>query len=139
MLTLHETAQSAIDAGISVLPIKPDGSKAPATGSWKRYQSERMSYGELLPHLDQHCGVAFIGGMVSGNLECLDFDDAEVYVAFTELCRVAGLGDLLERLHGYSESTPAAGCISGIGAARSTAISSWHPAPIQTIRKNDSP
>ncbi|MFM7152124.1 MAG: bifunctional DNA primase/polymerase, partial [Gemmataceae bacterium] len=75
-------------AGLSILPIRPDGTKQPSIPSWKPYQTEQATedqlnswYGGVTPP-----GIAVIAGGISGNLEVLDFDhDADtVFPAFEE-------------------------------------------------------
>lgn len=72
--------QSALDyvrAGFSVVPIRTDGSKAPPPISWKLWQSRRTSEYEVRQFFRNDVGVAIIGGIVSGNLEIIDFDRAD--------------------------------------------------------------
>jgi hypothetical protein len=68
-----------INAGMSVLPIKLDGSKGPALGSWKHLQTRLATMEELqewfkLPDV----GIGIICGSVSGGLEVVDFDMANL-------------------------------------------------------------
>jgi replicative DNA helicase len=107
---LAELAREYVAAGISILPIKPDGSKAPeakflplgADGkpTWAPFQSqiadpETISrwYGN-----GSRLGIAAIGGLVSGGLEILDLDCAEVFGPWGELVKAAGGSELLARL-----------------------------------------
>jgi putative DNA primase/helicase len=85
-MTVLEIARSYVRAGLSVLPARCDGSKRPALATWKAYQSRIASPAELLQWFgrEQH-GVIIICGKVSGNLEVLDFDRAEEWVAWAEL------------------------------------------------------
>ena len=49
-------------------------------------------------------------GAVSGNAECLDFDDAETFQRFKSLVHDAELDDLVQRIEaGYSETSPSEG------------------------------
>ena len=74
-----------LQAGLSVIPIRPDGTKAPCV-KWERYQHEPASELEVMRWFSSmHSGVGIIGGMVSGGLEILDFDDAEVFEPWRNL------------------------------------------------------
>lgn len=102
-----EVALRAIGAGISVIPIAEDGSKSPAIGGWKRHMRVIPSEAEVRHRFAASAGIAMVCGQVSGQLECLDFDDRDVWQAFRELCHAAGLGELLDRVcAGYHETSP---------------------------------
>ncbi len=71
--------QSALDyvrAGLSVVPIRTDGSKKPPV-FWTVWQSRLPSEYEIRQFFRNDVGVAIIGGVVSGNLEIIDFDRAD--------------------------------------------------------------
>lgn len=106
-LVTYCTACAARRAGISAVPILPDGSKRPAL-SWKRYQHRRPTVNELtrwFPHTDY--GIAFITGAISGGLEALDFDTHEIYQLWHERMHEEGWGTLHDRLAaGYLEASP---------------------------------
>lgn len=104
-------AHAAHDAGLSVLPVEADGTKRPAERPWERYQSERMTPAEIERRFaDGSYGLAVIGGLVSGGLEWLDFDDGDIYRAWLAAADAAGLGDLVRRIRaGYEEATPGGG------------------------------
>jgi putative DNA primase/helicase len=86
-----------------------DGSKAPV-GEWGNYQKELPSLREVESWYGPNTGVGLVCGRISGNLECLEFDDPAVYEGYTELARASGLGDLLERIEsGYLECSPSGG------------------------------
>ncbi|HEU5377502.1 MAG TPA: bifunctional DNA primase/polymerase [Ktedonobacteraceae bacterium] len=106
-LATYRTACAARRAGISVVPILPDGSKRPAL-SWKRYQHRRPTVNELtrwFPHSEY--GIAFIMGAISGGLETLDFDTREIYQFWRERMHDEGWGALHDRLAaGYLEASP---------------------------------
>jgi hypothetical protein len=103
-------ARAYIAAGISVVPIKLDGSKAPAVPSWKAYQKRLPTAAECACWFERAdpFGLAVIGGAVSGGLEILDFDeDAEhIFPAWRAEVEKAHPG-LYERLRIIS--TPRAG------------------------------
>ena len=78
-----ETACGYVDAGLSVIPVRADGSKRPALASWKQYQSRRPTPEELQRwFVGSEYGIAVICGAVSGGLEVLDFDDGDAYRAW---------------------------------------------------------
>ena len=96
--SICDRAEQLTAAGISVIPIKNDGSKAAAV-SWKPCQSEIADPATLSQWFGNgaDCGIGAVGGKVSGNLEVMDFDDPESYERWTKLVgRVAP--ELLERL-----------------------------------------
>lgn len=98
--------------GLSVLPIRADGSKQPALVGWKQYQQRRASQQELWRWFgDPTVGIALITGKISGNLEALDFDSPRAYTAWLAcIRRDPVLSALYERVSwGYLEGTPAEG------------------------------
>jgi len=79
-------AHRLVAAGLSVLPIKPDGSKAPALATWKPYQSRQPTSDEVHHWFrDRPLGLGIIGGSVSGSLEVLDFDAPETFAPWSML------------------------------------------------------
>jgi len=72
-------ARSLRDKGISTVPIKADGSKAPCI-AWKSYQGHLPTDDDLTQWYDNGTpkGIAVIGGKVSGNLEVLDIDEPQL-------------------------------------------------------------
>jgi bifunctional DNA primase/polymerase-like protein len=109
MLTsVQDAARAAYAAGISVVPPREDGSKAPI-GEWKRFQTVRATPEHLDEWYGSRTGLGGVPGKVSGNLEALEFDDHAVYVDFLELAQRA-LGPVIEKLEsGYVEDTPSGG------------------------------
>ena len=93
----YQAARRFEDAGLSVIPIKVDGSKAPCI-TWKPYQSEPAGDAELRQWFARNYGVGVVCGGVSGNLEVLDFDVPGLYQEFVTLCEDHGFGETLERL-----------------------------------------
>lgn len=99
-LSAYEQASAMVAAGISVVPIRRDGTKAPA-GSWKTYQQRLPTDAELRDWYDhaKPLGIGTVCGKVSGSLELLDFDhDAATtfpaWIALVETRR-AGLAKIL--------------------------------------------
>lgn len=78
--TVHDLARRLVAAGVSVIPIRADGSKAPKVGEWESYQGRRPTESELrLWFAGRRLGLAAIGGTVSGGLECIDFDEPGLF------------------------------------------------------------
>lgn len=89
-LQVLAAARSYINNGLSVIPIRADGSKAPAL-SWKEFQSRRMTPNEITANFSNGGGIAVVGGAISGNLEILDIDAPELNDAFFDACRDHGV------------------------------------------------
>jgi hypothetical protein len=102
-----ETAQTYLDAGLSVLPAI-GAQKRPAVAEWKSYQQRRPTAAEVRAWFSNgHSALCLVCGQVSGNLEMLDFDaGGELYEPWREAVREAAPG-LLERL--VIEATPSGG------------------------------
>ena len=67
------------DAGLSVIPIKLDGTKRPEIPTWKEYQNRIASDAELQSWFTHPAGIGLVAGIVSGGLEVIDFDDGELF------------------------------------------------------------
>jgi len=97
-------------AGLSVVPCRQDGTKAPVS-EWKHYQEEPPAGSQLKTwYVDlHHTGIGYVTGRVSG-IECFEFDDAGTYEAFKDAADRARLGELVDRIEqGYSDRSPAGG------------------------------
>lgn len=71
--SLRDIAKRWTANGLSVVPIRPDGSKAPSV-NWTKLQHRILSDEEIDKEFSKGYGIAVIGGQISGNLEMLDFD-----------------------------------------------------------------
>jgi hypothetical protein len=71
-----EYAQSYRRAGLSVIPIKVDGSKAPKLSAWDEFKGRRADTQQVSEWFDRDSppGVAIVGGEVSGGLMVVDFE-----------------------------------------------------------------
>lgn len=107
-----QTALTALEAGISVLPIRADGSKQPVLPGWKGYQRVRPTVTEV-ERWFRHpgFGLALVTGQVSGGLVAIDFDDPATFQRW-----IAGLQQDRSLLalydyvaSGYEEMTPKGG------------------------------
>jgi hypothetical protein len=116
---LLETARQLVSAGVSVIPMKADGSKAPESTllpidedtlkpSWKPYQTRLASDEELVRwFLKPTVGLAVVAGEVSENLEILDIDEPALVRPWYELVEQEAPG-LVSRL--VVVRTPREGC-----------------------------
>jgi len=105
-LTVLEVAQAYVAAGLSVIPVKPDGSKAPAWDLlpreedpqlgrtrpvWKPFQRRLPTAQELEAWFAPgRCGIAVVCGAVSGNLEVIDFESVELFDRWEASLRQTG-------------------------------------------------
>lgn len=71
--SLRQIAKRWAVSGLSVVPIRPDGSKAPSY-DWKELQGRILTGPQIDKEFIDGYGIAIIGGKISGNLEILDFD-----------------------------------------------------------------
>lgn len=96
--SLLETARRYVEAGLSVIPIRADGSKA-ASCPWSLYQKEIPGPDEIRRLFGSDgMGIATVCGSVSGDLETIDFDDLPAYKTWHRLMIEQGLQSLLDRL-----------------------------------------
>jgi putative DNA primase/helicase len=108
---VHDFAVRALACGVSVIAVAGDGTKRPAVpvGKWELFQRERASEETLRFWFERNPerGVAVVCGSISGNMECLDFDDPVAFGEWRDLVIQAGLADVLERIEaGYLEHSP---------------------------------
>ncbi len=87
------------DRGLSVIPIRRDGSKAPDVGEWKSYMNKPADEQVVVGWFQKKRppGIAILGGKVSGNLAVLDFEDVNIFEKWTAIVR-ASLGDAWDNL-----------------------------------------
>jgi len=100
MPDLLVTALCYREAGFSVIPIRADGSKAPALKSWTPFQHRLPSEDDLRQWFGNGAvrGIGVVCGAVSGNLAVLDFDSEDAFTAFGDLVVEHGLQSLVSRL-----------------------------------------
>lgn len=72
--SLRDTALKWAALGLSILPIRPDGTKAPAITEWTPLQESILTEEEIDRHFTSGVGIGIITGHVSSDLEVLDFD-----------------------------------------------------------------
>jgi putative DNA primase/helicase len=72
--------------GYSLIPILPNGTKAPAVYSWKCWQFERAGTNQLEQWFASgRFGIGVIHGAISGNSELIDVDKADIFDELYEL------------------------------------------------------
>src|SRR5688500_14654702 len=112
---IHEAALVAHRAGLSVLPILSDGTKAAAV-KWGTLREKPADQSKIADWFGNgaYSGYGLICGPLAGSpdvaLEVLDFDDADVYRIFLDTAEAIRLAPLLDRMRaGYEERTPKGG------------------------------
>lgn len=92
-----QAARLLVSSGVSVIPIRAvDHSDPEDTGKkpsvkWKEYQQRLPTELELVTWFQTEAprGIAMIGGVVSGNLEVIDFDEEDIFDRFLSALPVA--------------------------------------------------
>lgn len=108
-------ALEARRAGLSVIPIREDGSKAPDLLEWKPYSEAPPAMREVSDWFaNRRTGLALVCGRASEGLEMLEFEgravDEGVLDDFLTLVKKAELSEVWERItEGYVEESPSGG------------------------------
>lgn len=112
---MNQTLETAIafhKAGLSVVPVKADGTKRP-NGPWKQYQTSRATLQEIHTWFDQPgLGIGVVTGTISGGLELLEVEGrvATRIPELKELAHASGLGPVWDRITaGWFEISPSGG------------------------------
>lgn len=87
-------------AGMSVIPVRADGSKAPAV-DWKPYTQTAATVEQIRAWFHSgNYGLGVVCGAVSGNLEMVEVEGraADRMPELAELANASGLGDLWQTL-----------------------------------------
>ena len=110
-LSVLSAVRSAYAAGLCLLPVAENGSKAPDVSSWVPFKTTRPTADQMRAwDFSRRCGFGVIAGPVSGYVECWDFDDVVTFAAFVETAAATGLHDVVQRIrHGYEDTTPGGG------------------------------
>jgi hypothetical protein len=87
--SILDQAIAYVEHGLSVVPLRLDGSKGPAGGSWKWRQESIPKWTDLRADFhDRPAGIGIVCGVVSGGLEVLDFDAGDLFFPWRELVRL---------------------------------------------------
>jgi hypothetical protein len=83
---LLEVARGYVRAGLSVIPVKADGSKAPLLSGWRAYSDRLPTDAELVEWFGggATAGLGVVPGPASGNLVVLDFECRGGMPAYSE-------------------------------------------------------
>jgi hypothetical protein len=111
-MSLLDAALAFHKAGCSVVPARPDGTKAPS-GNWKQFTRVRATDTAIRAWFSDgtYDGFGIVCGAVSGNLEMLELEGRAVtedmLTKLSEVAEATGLGDLWRRvMDGYREASP---------------------------------
>jgi len=98
--SLLEVARSYIAKDLSVIPIRADGSKAPALkkGQVEQYRERFATEAELEEWFAPHkaVGIAIVCGKISGNLAVLDFEQDTVWESWIRRATDRGMAAIFE-------------------------------------------
>ncbi|MEU8688844.1 bifunctional DNA primase/polymerase [Streptomyces sp. NPDC048665] len=115
-LSMREAARELDDAGLCLLPIKADGSKAAAVRSWTPYKVQRSTPAEHDQWFGggRAAGIAVVYGAVSGNVEMIEFEGHAIRDGIldevTEIMEASGLGEPWTAiLNGWASESPSGG------------------------------
>ncbi|WP_426566402.1 phage/plasmid primase, P4 family [Angustibacter sp. McL0619] len=113
MPDLLATAQAMLAAGLAPLPLRADGSKAPAV-NWKPYVDTPPPADVVTSWFTSTDtdGIGTITGAAAGNLEMLEVEGRAIHLAaqLRTLMHDNGLGDLWDLIAtGWLEATPSGG------------------------------
>lgn len=89
---IHKLAIGYRDAGLSIIPVRVDGSKAPSApdlpeGVWKPYESRIATEDELNKWFNREspAAIGMVCGAASGGIEVIDFDQPELFWPWVSL------------------------------------------------------
>jgi putative DNA primase/helicase len=104
-----KAARWYVRSGYSVIPVRLDGSKAPAINRWKAYQIVVADDDDLVRWFGAGAnGIAIVHGQVSGHSEALDFETEAAYEEWEKLLRSHGGARIAQR-HIVAVITPTGG------------------------------
>ena len=85
-MTTLEVAQAYLAAGLSVIPIRADGSKKTSLTTWKEYQQRLAMPDEVRNWWGKPgLGIAIVCGRISKGLEVLDFETQQIFAGWARL------------------------------------------------------
>ena len=112
-MSIYQAAHEAHQHGIRTIPVRADGTKAPALKAWQNHETTERDiedwFGGFHP---RHTALGIVTGPASGNLEMTEIEGAyaDRIPALAELAEDTGLTDLWRKLHtGWVEQSPSGG------------------------------
>lgn len=112
-MSIYQAAHELHQTGIRTIPVRADGSKAPALKAWQNHETSTADiedwFGGLQP---RHTAIGIACGPASGNLEMVEIEGpyAHEIQNIAQLAQDTGLGELWARLNaGWVERSPSGG------------------------------
>lgn len=97
---IWDVARFYVQVGLSVIPVRADGSKAPslARGEVEQYRERFPSHEEIKAWFGhgRAVGLAIVCGKISGNLAVLDFESPQAWQNWQRRCEELGLTKLYD-------------------------------------------
>lgn len=85
-MSMLAVALEYLRSGLTIIPIKLDGSKSPALNKWRQLHEQPPSEAAVTAMFrDRAVGLAVLAGKTSGNLTIIDFDRPGAFEAWREL------------------------------------------------------
>jgi putative DNA primase/helicase len=108
-MDILEVAKWYVSQGLSVIPVKADGSKSPLITGWRKYTNTQPTPEELTAWFGggNPVGIGIVPGPASGNLVVLDFENHGESAYFEWIQR------LPEELRTLAQSLPTVATPSG--------------------------
>ncbi|MBX9687373.1 MAG: bifunctional DNA primase/polymerase, partial [Candidatus Obscuribacterales bacterium] len=99
-MNVLETALNYYHSGLSVIPIRTDGSKAPDLESWKEFQLRKADSQTLINWFgDNDHGIGIVAGAISGGLEIIDIEVKQIAADWQKLvCNTPAGQELFNKL-----------------------------------------
>lgn len=82
--TTADVARLWLESGVSIVPMRLDGSKAPQF-AWAELQTRLPTEWEVDDWFSRPAGIGAICGAVSGGMEVIDFDDGDLFDPWRQL------------------------------------------------------
>jgi hypothetical protein len=110
-VTILDAVRRGYQAGLQLLPVREDGTKAPDVGAWGAFKTMRASLDQMRAwDFAARAGFGVVGGAVSGSIDPWDFDCFATFELFVSAAEACGLGDLVRHIRtGYEVKTPSGG------------------------------
>lgn len=96
--TVNIQANAYLEAGFNPIPIKLDGSKAPAIATWAEFQDMRPTPSEMESFQFGRNGIAVLAGKASNDLEVIDIDNEHCYLPYLQALEAASSREFIQRL-----------------------------------------